>query len=312
MCSRHNLGYLEVLQNTTLTPLQQTILRQRYIDLVRQYALRCLFLSILFHSTRTVVTVGSLIVPALLSIQYTEASPSSQGENSMSYQIYWVTWVISLLVTTCNGIQSIFKIEKKYYFLHTVMEQLRSEGWQYLELSGRYSGYYTPGDTATHENQFVFFCAQVEKIKMKQVEEEYWKVNETQQQQQQQQQTSTATGTLGATGAPAQQQRRTIDQLIPPTSMRPHTNVVVDNETTESHTLVTIREEIDEEEKPAARVENPVKDGVPSPNSQTSKKETSRYMPVSILLSETTDTRGGNVLLSPEDGLSKEKPSLRE
>ena len=59
MCSRHNLGYLEVLQNTTLTPLQQTILRQRYIDLVRQYALRCLFLSILFHSTRTVVTVGS-------------------------------------------------------------------------------------------------------------------------------------------------------------------------------------------------------------------------------------------------------------
>lgn len=307
MCSNYNLGYLEVLQNTTLTPLQQTILRQRYIDLVRQYALRCMFLSILFHTSRGIVTVGSLIVPALLSIQYTEASPSSQGENSMSYQIYWVTWVISLLVTTCNGIQSIFKIEKKYYFLHTVMEQLRSEGWQYLELSGRYSGYYTPGDTATHENQFVFFCAQVEKIKMKQVEEEYWKVNETQQQQQQ----------PAATAGPAnqqqqQQQRRTIDQLIPPTSMRPHTNVIVDNATTESHTLVTIQEEPAEENKPRTTVENPVKDGVPSSNSQTSKKEASRHLPVSIILHETTDTRAGNVLVSPENGVSKEKPSLGE
>jgi hypothetical protein len=59
-----------------------------------------------------------------------------------------------------------------------MLEQLRSEGWQFLELSGRFSGFYTPRETPTHANQFLFFCHAVEKLKMKQVEEEYYKSTE--------------------------------------------------------------------------------------------------------------------------------------
>ena len=59
------------------------------------------------------------------------------------------------------------------------MEQLRSEGWQFLELSGRYSGFYTPGTAPTHGNQFIYFCHAVEKIKMHQVEEEYFKLTDS-------------------------------------------------------------------------------------------------------------------------------------
>jgi hypothetical protein len=97
----------------------------------------------------------------------------------MSYQIYWLTWFISLLVTTFNGILTLFKIDKKYYFLHTTLEQLRSEAWQYIYLSGKYSGHYTKGIGATHQNQYVFFCHNMEKIKLKQVEEEYYKLIES-------------------------------------------------------------------------------------------------------------------------------------
>jgi hypothetical protein len=55
---------------------------------------------------------------------------------------------------------------------------LHSEGWQYIGLSGRYS----PKDTIippTHENQFLVFFHMAEKIKMRQVEEEYWKFTDT-------------------------------------------------------------------------------------------------------------------------------------
>jgi hypothetical protein len=97
---------------------------------------------------------------------------------NFSFQIYWSTWVISLLVTTSNGIATLFKVEKKYYLLHTILEQLRSEGWQFLELSGRFSGFYTPQEKPTHGNQFLYFCHAVEKLKMKQVEEEYYKSTE--------------------------------------------------------------------------------------------------------------------------------------
>ena len=124
----------------------------------------------MFHCSRIIITVGSLIVPALLSIQ---------GATILNVQIYWSTWVISLLVTICNALMALFKFDKRYYYLHTVLEKLTSEGWQYIELTGKYSGYHTPGTVATHNNQFIYFCHAIEKTRMKQVEEEYYKLSET-------------------------------------------------------------------------------------------------------------------------------------
>jgi hypothetical protein len=121
------------------------------------------------------ITVGSLFVPALLSIQNSNYTTSG---NTFSSQIYWATFIISLLVTICNGMLALFKIDKKYYFLNTTLERLRTEGWQYMGLTGRYSGHLLDGIVPTHQNQFIFFTHQIEKIKMKQVEEEYYKSDE--------------------------------------------------------------------------------------------------------------------------------------
>jgi hypothetical protein len=90
------------------------------------------------------------------------------------------------MVTVCNGMMTLFKLDKIYYHLHTVREQLISDGWQYLELTGKYSGFHTPHRHPTHENQFIFFCHSVEKIRMQQIQEEYVKLTETSQQGHQQ------------------------------------------------------------------------------------------------------------------------------
>jgi hypothetical protein len=246
------------LVNVNLTPLQRSILEKRYIELIKQFQRRCFIVSIFFHTSRAFVTVGSLIVPALLSIQYTDATPATQSNYSMSYQIYWITWAISLLVTTFNGVQNIFKFEKKYYFLHTTMEQLTSEGWQYVELSGRYSGFCTPNDLPTHENQFVYFCAAIEKIKMRQVEEEYWKINEGSQDAQK----------LAGTKK---------DALIPPTPFKP-LQPLLDST---PHTLIQI-EERDSDEKNSSFESKDESKGQESPT---------KSVPVSIIMSETTDAK---------------------
>ena len=173
-------SFLLALEQSTLPPCEKIIIEERYVNVVKNFEQRCLRLALLFHAGRFIVTVGSLIVPALLSIQYVDAGPSSNvtDPDTFTYRIYWTTWVISLFVSVFNGILSVFKIEKKYYFLHTTLEHLRSEGWQYLQLSGHYSGFHTPNMIPTHGNQFIFFCHYVEKIKMKQVEEEYYKLTE--------------------------------------------------------------------------------------------------------------------------------------
>lgn len=160
-----------------LTPFQRNSILNRYVSLTEQLQWRTTLYAWVFHIGRTIVTVGSLIVPALLSIQYTSAGQVSP--EAISVQIYWVTWMLSLLVTTCNGVLTLFKVDKKYYFLHTTYEQLQSEAWQYIHLSGKYSGHYTKGLLPNHANQYVYFCHNIEKIKLKQIEEEYYKLTDS-------------------------------------------------------------------------------------------------------------------------------------
>lgn len=170
-CSnKSTIEFENALMCVNLNPLQKSVITGRYIPMIHHIRNRTKVTSILFNASRVIITVGSLIVPALLSIQ---------GVGNMNPDIYWSTWVVSLLVTICNALVSLFKYDKRYYYLHTILEKLISEGWQYIELTGKYSGYHTPEEVASHENQFIYFCHAVEKIRMKQVEEEYYKINDS-------------------------------------------------------------------------------------------------------------------------------------
>jgi len=158
-----------------LSSLQITLLINRYISITESIQHRTHHFAIQFHVGRTIITVGSLFVSALLSIQYIHTGGASSPSNTPS-PYFWITWLLSLLVTICNGVLTLFKVDKKYYFLNTTMESIKSEAWQYLYLTGKYGGHYTKGRVPSHENQYVFFCHNLEKIKLKQVEEEYYKL----------------------------------------------------------------------------------------------------------------------------------------
>lgn len=158
----------DMFQILKIEQYKKSVLQQRYLEVLKNFHVRARHLEIMFYMTRLIVTIGSILVPAFLSIQGT----------TQQTQIYWATWVISLSVTISNGIMSLFKLDKKYFFINTTLEMLHSEGWQYIALSGRYAGKdaLVP---ATHENQFLMFSHMAEKIKMRQVEEEYWKFTDT-------------------------------------------------------------------------------------------------------------------------------------
>lgn len=177
-----------------LTSLQKELIESRYLYVLENFRRRARKYSALFYLGHFVITVGSLFVPALLSIQNSDKEFLA-GNTQITVQMYWATFTISLMVTMFNGILTLFKIDKKYYFLHTTLERLRSEGWQYFGLTGRYAGHLIgPGFPPTHANQFMFFSHYVEKIKMSQVEEEYDKTDDNPAGQQVQQTAATALG----------------------------------------------------------------------------------------------------------------------
>jgi hypothetical protein len=202
-----------------LTNLQKNILRERYIVVLQDFNRRCRFYSILYYVGHFIITVGSLIVPALMSIQYADTGSAFVQKQNFQTIVYWVTWVLSLMVTTSNGIITLFKVDKKYFFLHTTQERLRSEGWQYFELTGRYSGQLIQYElTPNHSNQFIFFTHAVEKIKMRQIEEEYYKQEDTHANPQQKGSAATATTPV----ATAKISTNTIaDELYTPSPEKP-------------------------------------------------------------------------------------------
>jgi hypothetical protein len=157
----------DIFESLNIEQYKKTILQERYLEVLHNFHQRSITLAYMFYITRIIMTVGSILVPAFLSIQGTTFQP----------QIYWATWVLSLSVTISNGFMTLFKVDKKYFFINTTLELLHSEGWQYVGLSGRYAG--KDGIAPTHENQFLVFFHMAEKIKMRQVEEEYWKFTDT-------------------------------------------------------------------------------------------------------------------------------------
>ena len=167
----------EALWLIDLDDSRKKILQLRVDGLLHEYKLRCRIYSVTFHTLRTTTTVGSLIVPALLSAQYVNGSVSSEAA-TIGLQVYWSVWIISLFVTICNGLLNLMKIDKKYHVLHTCYQHLISEIWQYVQLSGKYSGSNMPGLEATHLTQYVYICNTLEKIRMKHIEEEYYKIAE--------------------------------------------------------------------------------------------------------------------------------------
>jgi hypothetical protein len=150
-----------------LTIQQRAAIKERYHFMMRDYRRRCAIYAWLFYVLRITMTVGSLTVPALISIK-TYTSTSSDIDSAL----YWFTWALSLAVTTANGLITLFKLDKRYFAIHATAERLRSETWQYLSLSGRYSGIYG-GLRPTHKNQYVYYFSKIEKIRMKHVSDEF-------------------------------------------------------------------------------------------------------------------------------------------
>jgi hypothetical protein len=169
--------FQNILEELDLPEIQKQIIKMRYLSILENFQRRTRNYSYIFFGGHFVITVGSLFIPAFLSIQNSDKNTTKSNEN-FSVQIYWATFIISVLVSILNGILTLFKVDKKYYFLNMTLERLRSEGWQYFGLTGRYSGHLIGQNIPTHKNQFMYFIHYIEKIKMKQVEEEYYKVDE--------------------------------------------------------------------------------------------------------------------------------------
>ena len=163
------LGYkdqvLDIINSLTLSSeTDKHILKSRFLYEVLNYDARRNHTKKYYNGFRFVVTVGSILLPAILSIGQMDPAKLPKNFESVSY---WGAWTISLTVTICNGFLQLFSLDKNYFEFALTSEQLKTEGWQFFQLSGKYDDY------EDHKEAYRPFCKSIENIKRKQVEKEF-------------------------------------------------------------------------------------------------------------------------------------------
>ena len=163
------IGYkdqvLDIINSLELpSETDKHILKSRFLYEVLNYDARRNHTKKYYNSFRFIVTLGSILLPAIMSIG--QMDPAKLPKNFDRFS-YWASWSISLTVTACNGFLQLFSLDKNYFEYAITTEQLKTEGWQFFQLSGKYEDY------PDHSSAYRSFCKSIENIKRKQVEKEF-------------------------------------------------------------------------------------------------------------------------------------------
>jgi hypothetical protein len=154
-----------MIEELELLEYQKILLKNRFLDQVVLYDKKAKTAEFFYILFSIFITIGSIILPALLSIQQMDYSDDDEKDKKIQITVYWITWTISLVITICNGLIQLLGLNKQYLSYVRTREKMLSEGWYYFQLTGDYK------DT-THKQSFCEFCEEIEKIKQNQVDKE--------------------------------------------------------------------------------------------------------------------------------------------
>jgi hypothetical protein len=133
----------------------------RYLRVVKRLEAVTKRTSMLYYLFSLNVTVGSLLIPPLLSVEE---------------DTFWGIFSISLLVSGSNAIIKLFHLDKTYVTRNIRLNQFKSEGMLYLSKSGIYN-------IVNDDERFRLFVKNIEKFKREQIMEEYTQNREEEREQ---------------------------------------------------------------------------------------------------------------------------------
>lgn len=164
-CSTCSLDEFEkrinpLIDNTKLSKYKRNILKKRYTKLVIYYENYANTIRWKYNTCRIVISIGSMILPTLQTIQ------NNENVSFIKNEIFWAAIATSLSVMISNNLISMFSLDRRYIMYAVTAEKLKSVGWKYFELSDIFSN-------KSHGENWVLFWNEVEKIKKLQVIAEF-------------------------------------------------------------------------------------------------------------------------------------------
>jgi hypothetical protein len=138
---------LPLVDQLDLQPLQREFLRRRWLDQVAWLENRAASSQRWYNRLRLITIVGGVMIPALVGLNIS-------GE--ASERIRWTVFGLGLVVALAAAIEGFFHFSDRWPHYRRTAELLKSEGWQFFQLSGPYAG------AGGHAGAYPLFAAQVE------------------------------------------------------------------------------------------------------------------------------------------------------
>jgi hypothetical protein len=136
-----------LVESYGLGPEQEHFLRSRWLENVLWMEAAAQRTRTRYYALRLITVVGAVIVPALVSINAVGGTETA---------ITWLTFAVSLVVAVSAAVEGFFRFGERWRHYRGLVEELKSEGWEFHELSGPYRA-----EGATHETAFPAFVDRV-------------------------------------------------------------------------------------------------------------------------------------------------------
>jgi hypothetical protein len=143
--------FLQIIQELELTRLQHEFLRLRWLNQVRWASRKAASAQRWYRILRITTIVGGVVIPALVALD----TPG----------LDWVVFALGLVVALAAAIDGFLHYGDRWPHYRRMAEVLKSEGWQFLQLSGPYAA------ATTHAVAYPTFATNVEAILRPDVEE---------------------------------------------------------------------------------------------------------------------------------------------
>lgn len=146
----------KLIETLELSDLQKQFLRSRWLEQVSWLGGRARNARNWYYRLRLTAIIGGIIVPILVGLNISDRNVASS--------VRWFTVGLSGVVAISSAVEEFFHYGDRWRHYRHTAESLKTQGWQFSQLSGLYSGY------RSHQEAFSNFATQIEDILQRDVE----------------------------------------------------------------------------------------------------------------------------------------------
>jgi hypothetical protein len=146
-----------------LSDLQKHFLHSRWLDQIIWMEGKADSARSWYYRLRLTIIIGGVSIPALVSLN-TPALMNLTINDRIASTVGWITFGLSLLVALSAAVEQFFNFGERWRHYRRMAETLKTEGWQFFQLSGPYRRY------ESHAEAYQTFASRTEETNQHDVE----------------------------------------------------------------------------------------------------------------------------------------------